>query len=101
MNYRNKRYYTSDNQSFYQGYNSGISSNYKWQYFLHYLRNNRKLKLFLAIAALLILGIIAALIAILLPLFVKLIEVISQSGIQGLLEAAADFANKLWSGTGK
>ncbi|MBL7968611.1 MAG: hypothetical protein JNK09_16515 [Prolixibacteraceae bacterium] len=101
MNYRNKRYYTSDNQSFYQEYNSGISSNYKWQYFLHYLRNNRKLKLFLAIAVVLILGIIAALIAILLPLFVKLIEVISQSGIQGLLEAAVDFANKLWNGTGK
>jgi type IV secretory pathway component VirB8 len=101
MNYRNKRYYTSDNQSFYQGYNSGISSNYKWQYFLHYLRNNRKLKLFLAIAAILILGIIAALIAILLPLVVKLIDVISQSGIQGLLDAVVDFANKLWNGTGK
>jgi hypothetical protein len=101
MNYKNKRYYTSDNQSFYQGYNSGISSNYKWQYFLHYLRNNRKLKLILAIAAILILGIIAALIAILFPLVVKLIDVISQSGIQGLLDAVVDFANKLWNGTGK
>jgi hypothetical protein len=101
MNYKNKRYYTSDNQSLYHGYNSGISSNYKWQYFLHYLRNNRKLKLILAIAAILILGIIAALIAILFPLVVKLIDVISQSGIQGLLDAVVDFANKLWNGTGK
>lgn len=101
MNYKNKRYYTSDNQSFYQGYNSGISSNYKWQYFLHYLRNNRKLKLFLAIAAFLILGIIAVLIAIFLPLVIKLIEVINQSGIQGLLDTVVEFASKLWSGSGK
>lgn len=101
MDYQNRKHYTSAHQSQYRGYNPPFSSNYKWQYFLHYLRNNRKLKLFLAIAAFLILGIIAALIAILFPLVVKLIEVISQSGIQGLLEAAADLANKMWSGNGK
>ena len=100
MNNKNKRYFTSDNQSFYQGYNSGISSNYKWQYFLYYLRNNPKLKLFLAIAAFLIIGIIAALIAIFLPLAMKLIELINQSGIQGLLDTVVEFANKLWSGNG-
>lgn len=70
-------------------------TSYKWLYFLEYLKNNRKLKLAIVIAIILILAILIASIVLLLPLVSKLISYINHHGLQGLWESAIDFINKV------
>ena len=77
------------------------ASNFKWMHFLESLKNNRKLKGLIIFAIIFILGIIIALIVVLLPLILKLLSYISQNGVQGILENATGFLDKLWKGSGK
>ena len=77
------------------------NSNFKWEYFLEKLKNNRKLKGLIIFAVIVILAIIIALIAILLPLILKLLNYISQNGVQSILDTVIGFLDKLWKGTGK
>lgn len=77
------------------------SPNFKWEFFLDKLKNNRKLKGFVIVTFLVVLAIVIALIAILLPIILKLLNYISQNGIQGILDQLSGILNKLWTGTGK
>lgn len=76
-------------------------NNYKWQYFLEQLKNNRKLKRVIIFALLFIFIIIVTLLVIFLPLILKLFNYISQHGVQGLLEGIIEFLNKIWSGSSR
>lgn len=77
------------------------NSNFKLEYFLEKLRNNRKIKGLIIFAAIVILAIVIGLIAILLPLILKLLDFFSQNGVQGLLDYATEFLDKLLKGSGK
>lgn len=98
----NHRYQDNQNQTQnfrhpYQRHNP----NFKWEYFLEKLKNNRKLKGLVIVVFIVILAIVIALIAILLPLILKLLNYISQNGVQGILDNVTGFLDKLWKGSGK
>jgi hypothetical protein len=77
------------------------NSNFKWEYFLEKFKSNKKLKGLVIIAFIVIVAIVIALIAILLPLILKLLDYISQNGVQGILDNVTGFLDKLWKGSGK
>jgi hypothetical protein len=77
------------------------NSNFKLEYFLEKLKNNRKLKGLIIFAVIVILAIVIAMIAIILPLILKLLNYISQNGVQGILDNVTGFLDKLWRGSGK
>jgi type IV secretory pathway component VirB8 len=77
------------------------NSNFRLEYFLEKLKINRKLKVLVIVAFIVILAIVIALIAILLPLILKLLNYISQNGVQGILDNVTGFLDKLWKGSGK
>jgi hypothetical protein len=70
-----------------------------WLDILQKIRGNKKLKLFLILAGLLVLTIIIGLILVLLPLIIKLINIISQTGLQGILNEITGFIDKILKGT--
>ncbi len=100
--YRDYRYQDSPGQArnFRHPYHRH-NPNFRWEYFLEKLKNNRKLKGLIIFAVIVILAIVIALIAILLPLILKLLNYISQNGVQGILENVTGFLDKLWKGSGK
>jgi type IV secretory pathway component VirB8 len=63
------------------------------------IRNNPKLKLLVLIAALLILAILIALIIILLPLLTKIINYVTQNGLQGIIDKIMSFVDTILKGT--
>ena len=100
--YRDFRYKDSQNSTHdlrhsYQRYDSNIKS----LNFLENLKNNRKLKLIVVFAIILILTIIIALFVVLLPLILKLFNYINQNGVQGIMDYIIGFLDKIWKGTGK
>lgn len=98
----NHRYQDSPSrtQNFRHQYH-GHNPNFKLDYFLEKLKNNRKLKGLIIFAGIVILAIVIALIAILLPLILKILNYISQNGIQGILDNVTVSLDKLWKGSGK
>jgi uncharacterized integral membrane protein len=73
--------------------------NINWLDILEKIRSNKKLKLFVILAGILVLIIIIVLIIVLLPLLVKLINGISQNGLQGTLNDISGFIDKILKGT--
>ena len=71
----------------------------KWQDILEKIRSNKRLKLFVVSAGILILTIVIVLIIVLFPLIVKLINYITQNGLQGILDEITDFLDKILKGT--
>ena len=65
------------------------------------IRNNRKLKMIIIMAGIVLLIIAVALIVALMPLIIKLFNYISQNGIQGIFDSITGFLDKLWKGSGK
>lgn len=68
---------------------------------LHKIKNNRKLKLMLLFAVILLVSLLVGLIIVLLPLILNLIDYISQNGLQGLLEYITGILDKIWKGSGQ
>jgi hypothetical protein len=66
---------------------------------LEKIRGNNKLKLFIILAAIIIISIGIILIIMLLPIVIKLIDFVNQNGLQGLLDVTSDFLEKIWKGT--
>ncbi len=100
----NPNYRYQDNQSQTQNFGNPYQrhdSNFKWTHFLESLKNNRKLKGLVIVTLIVVLAIIIAMIAILLPLILKLLNYISQNGVQGILDNVTGFLDKLWKGSGK
>ncbi len=73
----------------------------KWLRVLDKIRNNKKLRLIFLVGFILILAIVIILIIVLFPLIIKLINYISQNGLQGILDGITGFLSKIWNGTGK
>lgn len=65
------------------------------------IKNNKKLKLLVLFAVLLILVIVVALIIVLMPLILKLVNYISQNGLQGLIDYVLGLVDKIWKGSAK
>lgn len=86
----------SDNQ---QNTFNGQQDRWKWQSILEKIRNNKRLKLFVVSAGILILTIIIVLVIVLFPLIVKLINYIAQNGLQGVLNEITGYIDKILKGT--
>jgi hypothetical protein len=78
---------------------NGNENNVKWQNILEKIRSNKKLKLFVVSAGILILTTVIVLIIVLFPLIVKLINYITQNGLQGVLDEISGFLDKILKGT--
>jgi hypothetical protein len=78
-----------------KGYDNGIN----WQNILEKVRSNKRLKLVVVSAGILILIIIIILIIVLFPLIVKLFNYISQNGLQGVLNEITGLFDKILKGT--
>jgi hypothetical protein len=101
-NYREQNYpagnrYSHDSPHSYHGQND----HQKWLDILEKIKGNKKLKLLVLGAAILILAIAIGLIAAFLPLIIKLVDYISQNGLQGLMNEITAFIDKLWKGSAK
>ena len=77
---------------------NGNEANVKWQNILEKIRSNRKMKLFVVSAGILILTIVIVLIIVLFPIIVKLINNITQNGLQGILDEITGFLDKILKG---
>ena len=107
-NYREHRYHDDhdghdDHRYSHESYPShyGHSDHQQWITILNKVRSNKKLKLIVILAGIVILIIAAALFIALLPLIVKLINYVSQNGLQSILDEITGFIDKLWKGSGK
>jgi hypothetical protein len=94
-NYRNHGYHDDDRYSHdsHQSYH-GHNDHQKWLNIWEKIRNNKKLKLLILLAVILILGLIIGIIIILWPIVVKLFNILTQNGLQGILDL-------IWKGSGK
>ena len=79
----------------------GQDSNLIWLNFLEKIRTNNKLKILVALAIILFLAIVIGLIIVLFPFIMKTLNYISQNGIQGLIDVASGFLDKIMKGSGK
>ena len=81
-------------------YQSFVSS-YNLSYILDKIKHNRKLKILVGVVGIISFAIILALLIIIIPLIIKLINFISQHGIQGVVDSISGFLDKIWKGFGK
>jgi hypothetical protein len=95
--YHNDNKYSSDSHNSYHGNVEHL----KWLNIPDKIRSNKKLKLLVLLAGILILAIAIVLIIVLLPLIMKIINYISQNGLQGLLDNITGFLDKIWNGSSK
>jgi hypothetical protein len=73
--------------------------NLKWQDIIGKIRNNKRLKLFVIVAGLLILTLAIVLIVVLFPLITKLVNYVVQNGLQGIFKEITGFLDKILNGT--
>jgi hypothetical protein len=91
-NYRNHDYHDDDGHTRHSYHEQ--NDHQKWLNIWEKIRNNKKLKLLILLAVILILGFIIGVIVILWPIAVKLFNILSQHGLQGILDL-------IWKGSGK
>jgi hypothetical protein len=84
-----------DSNDYYHSYNK----HFNWMVILEKIRGNNRLKGLVIIAGISVLLIGIILIIILLPVIMKLINALTQTGLQGIAESISDFLNKLWNGS--
>lgn len=84
MNSRIRKHDTSAQQAIYRRYNPPFLSNYKWLYFLEFLRTYPKARVFFSIVAFVALGVFTLLLVVLIPVAERVIEFISQSAFHEL-----------------
>jgi hypothetical protein len=77
----------------------GNADNVKWQDILEKIRSNKKLKFLVVSVGILIIAIVIVLIIVLFPLIVKLINYLTQNGLQGVLNEITGFLDKIFKGT--
>ena len=83
-----------------QSHHDSVKS-YYLSHFLSKIKNNRRLRIWVSILGIILFAIVLALIIILIPLIVKLINFVSQYGIQGVVESVSGFIDKIWKGAVK
>ncbi|MEI6749833.1 MAG: hypothetical protein ACOYMF_11260 [Bacteroidales bacterium] len=102
INYRDQKY--PDNSRYSDELNGSDHEKSDHQYWLNILqkiKGNKRLKLLVIGAVVIILIIATGLIIAFLPLILKLIEYISQNGLQGLINEVTVFIDKIWKGSVK
>jgi uncharacterized protein YqhQ len=90
-----ERRYPDESHTYKRGNNEQIN----WQEILEKIKGNNKLKMFVILAGILVLIIAVILIIVLMPFITKLLNTISQTGIQGIFDSITGFIDKLWKGT--
>lgn len=101
-NYSENQYH--DRNRNYQNSNDnygGFLENPSLLNFLEKIRNNKKLKLLVVFAIILIISIAVILLIVLWPFIVKLFNYIMQNGLQGLIDGANGFIDRILNGSGK
>jgi hypothetical protein len=73
----------------------------KWLTILEKIKSSKKLKILVVLAGIVIISIATMLIIVFLPLIIKLINYISQNGLQGLMDAVTGFLDKILKGSAK
>jgi len=68
---------------------------------LEKIKGNKKLQLIVIVAGIFIITIAITLIVVFFPLLMKLLDYISQNGIQGLFGEITAFIDKIWKGEAK
>lgn len=71
------------------------------QYLLNKIWSNKKLRVAFVILAIILLLVLILIIVALIPLLIKLVDYVTQNGIQGVVDKVTGFINTLWKGTGK
>ena len=94
--YKHHEEYHDDHLSY-----QGFVKSYILSYILEKIKNNRNLKILVGIIGIFLFVIILALLIIITPLIIKLINFISQNGIQGVVDNISGFLDKILKGTGK
>jgi hypothetical protein len=101
--YRNNRGndYPDDSEYAYNSRNpfNRNRADVKWRNILEKIRNNKKLKIFVISAGILMLTLLTTLIVVLFPLIAKLFDYITQNGLQGVLNDITGFLDKILKGT--
>ena len=99
-NHGKRDYYQNDRNTHDSRYPyHGLDNNFSLSKILLKIKNNKKLKLLALVAVVLILATVVALIIVLMPLILKLINYISQNGLQGLLDYITGLLDKIWKGS--
>ena len=75
------------------------SENVDWRNLLERIRSDKKLRIIVVSAGILILVVIAVLIMVLFPLIIKLVNYISQNGLQGVINSITGLFDKILKGT--
>jgi uncharacterized membrane protein len=97
--YDNKYKHHEQEYHDHNSYQSFVKS-YNLSYILDKIKHNRNLKILIGTIAIIMLAIVLVLLIILIPLIIKLINFISQHGIQGVVDNISSFLNKIWKGAG-
>jgi uncharacterized membrane protein len=100
--YYDSKYKYKHHEQEYHSHNSyqDFVRSYNLSYILNKIKNNRDLKILFGIIAMILLAITLALLIIFIPLIIKLINFISQHGIQGVVDNISGFLNKIWKSAG-
>ena len=90
---------------YYRGHRDGHHSHHgelgQYSYLFEKLKNNKMLLLVLIIAIVIAVIIGIAVIMMLVPVIINLLDIVQKDGIKGILEMAGPLLERLWSGTGK
>ncbi len=89
----------NNRNSHYSSHEQGTDFN--WLNILEKIRTNKKLKLLVISAVILILVIAVVLIIALMPLIMKLLNYVSQNGLQGLIDLIMGYVDKILKGSAK
>jgi hypothetical protein len=92
-----ERRYPVNNEYVHESYRPsyGQDNNINWLHILQRIRSDKKLKLFVILAGLLVLTLLIVLIVVLLPIILKLVSSISQTGLSGILKDITGFLGNI------
>jgi len=79
---------------------SGLEQLFNIGSILENIKTNRSLKIALVLVIVFLLVLLLIVLILLLPLIGKLVNYVSENGIQGVLGGLSGFLDKLWSGSG-
>jgi len=94
-----------DDHGYYGGHRDSHYDNHggieKYRYIIEKLKGSKKLLIALGVIAVVMILIFVAVMAMFIPLILKVLGTIQTNGISGLIETAKPLLERLWSGTGK
>jgi hypothetical protein len=95
--YEDHGYYGGHRDSHYDNH-GGIE---KYRYINEKLKGSKKLLISIGVIAIVLILIFVAVMAMFIPLILKVLGTIQTNGISGLIETVKPLLERLWSGTGK